>query len=135
MREGTKEKNLIVIWIYTLIRIFLKRALHFLSLRGDQEELCHMNVLSPFTTAANVVNTQNCHLVSGRGGKQEAKLRSSTYQSTHFCHMKSRLSILDISETVSWQFRSFLQSLHTENIRSPAEQFFCLPDAGFILAA
>lgn len=46
-----------------------------------------------------VVKTQKCHLVSGRGRKQEPKLRSSTYHSTHFCHMKSKLPILGISET------------------------------------
>lgn len=79
-----------------------------------------------------MVKIQKCHLVSGRGGKQEAKLRSSTYHSTRFCHMKSELSILGISETY---LGSLDPSESAYRKRSPALELFCLPDAGFILKA
>lgn len=85
-------------WIYSLIQIFLKWALHFLSLRGDGDDACKCS-LPVYYSCKWVVKIPRCHLVSGRGGKQEAKLRSFTYHSTHFCHMKSKLSILGISET------------------------------------
>jgi len=59
LRKGAQENtspdrdSLIAMWIYSLICFFLKWALHFLSLRGDGEDLRHTNVLSQFTTAVN----------------------------------------------------------------------------------
>lgn len=80
-------------------RLFLSGLCIFFPWGVTGRSEAHKCSLPVYYSCKWVVKTQKCHLVSGRGGKQEPKLRSSTYHSTHFCHMKSKLSILGISET------------------------------------
>ena len=77
-----------------------------------------------------VVQIQKCHLANRRGGKQEAKLRSSTYHSTHFCHMKPKIIYFTYFWDLSWQFRSF-------KVWIQKTFFSCIGilGAGFILTA